>query len=89
MAPLHEPDGIGIIAGMGRKPLATTLVSSGTGAGRPPPNIAMLMLLRRMNGGDLLAERTRLMEAWTAYCAKPAKAIGTVERIEGSCPVRA
>ena len=89
LAPLHEPDGLVTIGGMGRKPLANTLVSPGTGAGRPPSNMAMLMLLRRMGRGNLLSERTRLMEAWAAYCAKPAKATGTVERIEGSRQVRA
>ena len=89
MAPLHEPDGVGTIAGMRRKPLATTLVSPGTGAGRPLSNLTVLMLLRRMGRGDLLANETRLMGAWAAYCAKPAKATETVERIEGNCQVRA
>ena len=39
--------------------------------------------------GDMLAKRGRLMEAWAAYCAKPAKAAATVERIEDHREARA
>lgn len=39
--------------------------------------------------GDKPAKRARLMEGWADCCAKPSEAAGTVERIEGSRPVRA